>query len=75
MNPDKLDTQTQPSEKLPKQKNNRILWILLGLFSALLLAGGIIIYCLKRPVPIREISFAAKDSRKSPRIASLTATL
>ncbi|MBQ4564896.1 MAG: Ig-like domain-containing protein [Oscillospiraceae bacterium] len=61
MNPDKLATQTQTSEKLPKQKNNRILWILLVIFSVLLLAGGIILYCLTRPVPIREISFAATE--------------
>lgn len=48
-------------EKTPKKQNNRILWILLGLFAALLVIGGIVLLCLSRPAPIESITFAATD--------------
>ena len=53
--------QLPDEEKLQKKTNNRILWILLGTVTLLLLAAGIILFCLTRPTPVSGIEFAAAE--------------
>ncbi len=52
---------THREEKKPKKQNNKVLWILLCVCTALLAIGGILLLVLSRPTPIRSITFAATD--------------